>query len=484
MLRAISCETRGNIIYAMLSTILVAGASIFTRLLVGRFWGASFLGLFSLSVAIMLLAARVGSMGIDVGLTRYLALKYENKDAQAEYAISGLLITFIAGIFAGILTYFLSSSISDFFNIPSLKNVLKTLSFTILPMALNFSIIGIANGIERVRIIFAINCLKYVSTVAALLIVHAAHLPTHYIFYSYMVAEIAAFLYGLGFLRKQGLLKISIVAKKSKSLIRFGLQVMCVCLLVDLNTRLDMFFIGYYGSQTEVGVYSIAILFSKAFLIIPAALLKITTPAIARYHGLNEFKPIGSLVTVAIKSTSLVLTPIAMLLVLLYSDFVSFFFRGQQEFFRSYTPFIILTLSILPLAVMNTFGNIFPSSGRPDLSMKLIAGMILINAVLNYMLVPRYGVVGAATATTISTLMFIVAKVIIIKRVFSYPISYKGFLLLALGGAAFLIGKIGFSFNRPVQLAVIFIIFSAGIFITRLVNKDDIMTLLQVARFR
>lgn len=64
-------------------------------------------------------------------------------------------------------------------------------------------------------------------------------------------------------------------------------------------------------------------------------------------------------------------------------------------------PFLmILFIGIVPKAIVSSTGTVFTSKGIPSVSAKVNWGLLGLNMILNVLLIPRYGLYGAAIATS------------------------------------------------------------------------------------
>ena len=109
---------------------------------------------------------------------------------------------------------------------------------------------------------------------------------------------------------------------------------------------------------------------------------------------------------------------------------------------------------------------------------------MLCNAALNYVLIPRYGVIGAAVASTVSTIfifflgMFVVAKLV--------RVEWSSVLRFSAGAIAVTLAMVAsvffFSTIMPWFLAVVpaAIVYCVGLYILRVVTKNDVVEFMQL----
>ena len=115
--------------------------------------------------------------------------------------------------------------------------------------------------------------------------------------------------------------------------------------------------------------------------------------------------------------TTLALVLPGVLFLYFFSDFVIHFIAGEK--YVDSIPLLHVTLLYcLLIPYGRQFGTILDSIGKTRVTFLVVVGTTIINLGLNYLLIVKYGVMGAAYATLISNVVgFIVAQVILKKEV-------------------------------------------------------------------
>jgi len=76
------------------------------------------------------------------------------------------------------------------------------------------------------------------------------------------------------------------------------------------------------------------------------------------------------------------------------------------EFIAGSSALVILACAQLVTVMVGSVGLILVMSGKQNLMMYNTLGICLFNILLNYLLIPPYGIMGAAVASTISIIIF------------------------------------------------------------------------------
>ena len=85
----------------------------------------------------------------------------------------------------------------------------------------------------------------------------------------------------------------------------------------------------------------------------------------------------------------------------LFGDFLIPFIYGA-EFEGSVAPFYVLLIGMIFTSMSQLFGTMLFSKGRNDVTLLANSVGLVITVVLDILLIPKYGIVGAAIATTFS----------------------------------------------------------------------------------
>lgn len=201
--------------------------------------------------------------------------------------------------------------------------------------------------------------------------------------------------------------------------------------------KLDVMMLGSLAGLTEVGIYSTMFYVTTVIEMPRRALTQISNPIIAEHIANDEMKEVESLY----KKTSINQLIVGVLLFfLVWFNLDSLFtLMPKGEVFQQgkWVVFIIGLTKIYDLATgINNQILLNSKFYRFSLvSMFVLSGIAIIS---NLMLIPIYGINGAAIATFISIFSFNTLLLIFIHRKFKiHPFSFRTFQLLLVGMAVF-----------------------------------------------
>jgi O-antigen/teichoic acid export membrane protein len=168
-------------------------------------------------------------------------------------------------------------------------------------------------------------------------------------------------------------------------------------------TQADTILIGYFMSNSDVGIYRIVFQFTSIATLTTYALRNTLWPRISRWGKLENTCLIEASLSRAI-SYSLVLAIPVFTGGILLGDKLLFFFYGE-EFIAGYAALVVL----LAVQIVNVFQYFFTmyldALDRPKQSFKVTVVGVIANIILNILLIPLIGIFGAAVATLVTMVL-------------------------------------------------------------------------------
>jgi O-antigen/teichoic acid export membrane protein len=183
------------------------------------------------------------------------------------------------------------------------------------------------------------------------------------------------------------------------------------------NYRLDQWILGAVSGSKELGLYSVAVAWSEALFFLPNALASVQRPDLVRADG----KRAGEEVSSAFRVVTLVTIVLAVLLVALAPVLCVTIFG--PSFAGSVDDLRLLVLGGFGIAALKMFGSALTAQRRPLLETAAVGVAFVAIVVLDVLLIPSHGGVGAAIASSVSYLAGGAAVVWLFTRVLEVPVA-------------------------------------------------------------
>lgn len=182
----------------------------------------------------------------------------------------------------------------------------------------------------------------------------------------------------------------------------FPLSIMSGLLVINQNT--DIMMLGMFRSNEDVGLYRVAVSAAALLIFGLSAVQMICMPYVVRFHAQQDRRRIQSLSLMASLASLGLTLPL----------FGAFFFWGEDilgiiygDAFRAAAT--ALTILCLAQVVNSFFGIVWPllvMTGHERAGMWGLFAASLINVGLNMVLIPPYGIEGAAVGTGASIIVW------------------------------------------------------------------------------
>lgn len=403
------------------------------KIILARWLGASDLGLYQMVVTVLAIAGLVSTLGIGVALTKYVAEDKKDKDKLSQIMTPGLLGPIILGLIAGISLYALSGMIAGIFNMPELAHLLRIIAFTLPVSAFVGALVGILNGLREMKTYSFLAILSSLLSIIFIVVFVKLGFGITGVIFGMLFSTIGAFIGGIYLSKNLLRLDIKNFIKNAKKLVSFGGRVFVGNTLSRLIQQADIIMIGYFLAAKDVGYYSIAVGLASFFLLVPRAIATITYPATSEYWSENNRTAIQRMVDKTTKYSAAILLPIGLGVGFFARDVVTGIYG--EEFIYAVSPLWALLIGrVITGSIITPIAGSIGATGRPQFNVMLNAITLVANIGLNFLLIPRYGILGAAIATTVSFILWTILFHVLIVRILKVKIDFKWFSL-AMGSA-------------------------------------------------
>lgn len=191
-----------------------------------------------------------------------------------------------------------------------------------------------------------------------------------------------------------------------KSLMGYGLQVYSFTILLYLNYRLDLFLVRTMLDLRQTGLYATAVSLAEILWMVPTSIGWVLFPSVARSGGIERDR----LTLTVCRNAFWLMLVLCGVLAIGRNLVIRAWFGGS---FLPAAPALLAILpGILAMAVQLVLGSDLSGRGHP-LPVTLGAALgLTVNVALNLVWIPRFGIVGAALASSVS--YTVVASVVVV----------------------------------------------------------------------
>lgn len=167
-----------------------------------------------------------------------------------------------------------------------------------------------------------------------------------------------------------------------------------------ISSKVDIFMLGeIQGSTREVGIYSVSIRISDLIGFFLVAFNIVVAPTIAELYAKGRKIELQNTLVRAARLIFVLSLPVILFLALARNWYLPFF---GEEFIAASDSLLLLTLAMTINIAVGSVGYILLMTKHDKINLFILIFSTLMNIILNYILIPDYGMNGAAIATAVS----------------------------------------------------------------------------------
>lgn len=387
-------------------------------------------GHYAQSIAVLELAAVIGILGVSLALPRMIAY-YQDRVDWEVLAGSGLALSVPGLLVMAAVVWVLGPWVAGLMGEPSITPVLRVMAVGVIPFGLYEFFLSTLRGLEDTQFHVGI---EDGLVPALLIIVPGALILAGYGIVPVVIGIVAVFTVGclatLAALIHVGGPEGSRFRFRPGLLLSFAPPLLVVSVFFVINKWVDVVMVGYFISSARTGAYELALALAGlvgtfrsaiAYRFLPRASALIAADAVADLSELYSRITRWSLVMTLPVAGSLIVAPEFLLSILFGPSYVV-----------AGTALMILALAYCCIAIPGPADILLLADGAVYRLMTVTVTLGVVDAVGNWLLIPRYGLAGAAAGMAAGILMSVVLGAVFVwerRRVHPFTAQYGRVLL-------------------------------------------------------
>lgn len=384
---------------------------------ISKIYGADVYGRYAILVTFAQFSVMLFSLGIPTAIVKLTSETSQfNIRPQSNYLIRSVLMLLSSGIIGSLIIYLSSNLFGiQIFHDPQLGQVFKYLSIFFVFMILHNFGTQFLSG-KKDFISYGLSMFIYPNVLFFIFVTifRFFGLDTElFAFLSYILAFSAV---GL-FLFFKLPLKQATKNYSYGKILELSFPILLSAAFLSISSWTDIFMLGTMATKTEVGIYSAAYKLATITLLVILTVNIVIAPKIAELYDKNKIDKLEREVRNANRLMTTLTIPIVFFLILFDKFLLGLF---GTEFIDGEFALFILSLGFLVNALCGTVTHILNMTNYQSILRNLMLAMAIINIGLNYVLIPIYGINGAAIASLISQLFINMLAVYYVKKHFGF----------------------------------------------------------------
>jgi len=194
-----------------------------------------------------------------------------------------------------------------------------------------------------------------------------------------------------------------------------------------LLTNLDLLFVkAILGDYSYAGYYTAAATMARIPFVALTAINFVIFPIISRSTSDGDIRRTRRWIEVVFRYLLMILVPGISILAVTSSAFMDLIY--SSEYLPAAAPFSVLVVGMAAITIFQMFANIIIAGGKPRKVMVIGVVQTPLLIVLYMVLIPVFGLLGAAFATSITGLFGAIIAGIVVKSEYGLPVRAKSLL--------------------------------------------------------
>jgi len=385
-----------NVLITLVNGILQLILGIIASVIITRVLGAEGRGIYSLAILLPTLIIIFTNLGIAPASVYYISIKkYSIKEVFGNSVILSFLISILAALIGLIIILFYSDTL-----FPGVSKIYLFLSLSLIPFQTFFNFgVNILLGLQKIK---KYNFIQLIQMFFFLLIISIFLLGLNYGIKETIIAEVLSFLIvciilGLWIKKEIGGISFKLDNSYLKDFFSYGFKSYLGNIATFLHFRIDYFLINFFLNPVAVGLYYVSVVITERIWLISKSVGTVLFPKLSSEQNEKKIKEFTPLVC----RNTLFITSLLIIILFILGNWIIVFLYSE-EFLDSVLPFRILLIGALSISASRILSYDLYSRGKPILSTYSNIIAVALNIFLNIILIPKYSIVGAASATSIS----------------------------------------------------------------------------------
>lgn len=414
----------------MIAQALVLLLGYVTHLWIGRVLGPAPYGLYGIVLAVQSIVGLILTLGVPVAVARFVA---RHEDQAQSILRQTLRLQALVALIVAIATLVLAPVIAHILGDDSLRNLIRFVSLVIFLQAFYTIFAQFFSGLHRFNRQAALTSLyAVIKLLGAISLIY--FIGVYGAFAGFAIGGLAAAALGWIWTRNVGGQAPSAIP--ARSFLSFAGLYVLILTSLQIIISLDLFMVkaflqnnelaGFYNASTTLARIPYMLLQALAYVLLPSV-SALTKPGQSHDTAAAFIRDtLRYLIALIVPAVALAAATSKGLITLFYS----------QTYIPAAASLTILIIGLGALAFYLLLANIVVGAGRAKIGLIITLSMVALSAVLGVILIPRFGLIGAAWQTTSTGLVGLAGLALYTFRTFRIPVPILSILNILIASAA------------------------------------------------
>jgi O-antigen/teichoic acid export membrane protein len=437
------------------------GIRFLIGLILARFLGAEEYGLYSLTLTIIMLVASFTYLGFGTALVRYVSIFSNREDEDGVWGtlIVGIGIPAIASLIVCFGLFALANYIAeDLYSEPGIANLLRITCLMIPFLTLNAMLSAAIEGFNRMEfIVISENIVQPILRIALLILFVLLGLNALKALTAYSIVTVVAtvvLIFSVN--RIFSIYRNPRTAKfEFRNMIGFSLPIFLTKTVQTFGSNIQTILLGSFSTLVNVGIFTVTDQVGVIGRIFHESVVKSSKPVISNLFDKEDFVQLNNFYQTTSKWTFTLNLPFFLIILLFPTTILSIF---GESYIGGASALIIIAWANLVNTGTGICGAMIDMSGNSKL--KLLNSIVAVSStlIINIVLIPIWGLIGAALAALASSIILNSLRVGEIYKLYQLQPYNWSYLKPILASSIALIVGLLFHYLLPFQDNILMIL--------------------------
>jgi O-antigen/teichoic acid export membrane protein len=405
-------------------TLKVCGMilGLVSTILLARYLGVTGYGLYSYAIVLVTLISMPAILGVPTLVTRETARANEARNwgqMRGLWRWSGrisLILVTVALALATSVLYFTNNHIAHADKVVIYIAMMMT-PLLVMGRLRSAALRGLKSPVLAQMPEQFIRQTCFLSLIALLVIgLGEEHLTAATAMGLNVISVFFAFLVGVIFLYKLSptSTEISVSSDEQRNWLRAIVPFAFVSGAQLLLKNTDLFMLGLMKGMDEVGWYRVSVQISLLMVFGLEVITLVVAPYFVRFYKRGDLKKLKRTFIISVLASISVAFPVFLVFVLFGEALIDLAFG--KEYIDSYYPLLILAVGQLFNVVVGPAGYLLSMAGFEKDTAKVMVWAAILNVLLNLLLIPHIGMIGAAVSSALCLAIWNIWVVIVLRK--------------------------------------------------------------------
>lgn len=410
-----------DIAYTLGSFLVLAISGIVINIAVTVLRDAAALGVFNIAYAIYIVSSQIAVWGFHYSVLRHSAFYESAPIERGHMLLTGAVCALVMGAMAATLIALAEPLFARAFGSEITGAAIRNAALGLALFPLNKVLIAYLNGLRRMKAFSVLQAVRYIVVMVLVTAVAASPLPIQTATFCFFLAEAVTIISACLYISHQDLVgELRFVKAWVARHYAFGTKSLPAGLFAEIHSRVDVLMVGLFLSDRATGIYSFAAMLVDGLYHVLAMIRINFSPILVSVVSKKDWDVALNLRR---KSFQIVLPATIVLSCVLIATFYAFtawVISPSKGLLDGLPSLFILLSAVVVTSFLVPFDQLLMMAGFPGYQASQQLAMVGTNIAVATVLLPLYGIEGAATGTALGFVAGIAVMVFFANRMLGW----------------------------------------------------------------